>query len=117
MSRSRLRSNWSAPSAAGSRQPEQRLPVSRLLNRERALHALLAVVADVAVDLVRARLEVDGELAARAGLDRVGRLLDAVALDLEVVDDAAVVLHVERDAPRLGGGVRGIERKLGLRNG
>src|ERR671918_2484969 len=80
-----------------------------LLDREGALHASLPVARDGAVELVLAGLERQGEARVGAG-DRVADLLDAVALDLDVVRDLGVVRQVDRD---LAGG-RG---ELGLVEG
>ena len=53
------------------------------------------MVADRAVHLVLAALEVCGDRGGLTRGDRLRLLLDAVALDLEGVIDAAVVRHVE----------------------
>src|SRR4029453_6442049 len=67
----------------------------RSLDGERALHGL-PVVADRAVVLVLAGLEIDRDLGVAAG-DRLGLLFDAVALDLDRVRDARLVDDLQRD--------------------
>src|SRR5919109_318111 len=89
----------------------------RSLDGERSLHAGLAVLADGAVVLVGARLEVDGDGGVALG-DYVGFLFDAVALDLEGVRHLRRVAEVERHLAGLGGqlGLVELERAV-LRRG
>src|SRR5688500_4206589 len=60
-------------------------------DRQGSDHPELAVAVDRAVDLVDAVLELDRERRRLAGVDRLGRLLDAVPLDLDRVRRVAVV--------------------------
>src|SRR5689334_14410142 len=79
---------------------------------ELQIHPGLLVARDRAVDVVRAGLEIDVESRRLAGTDGRRLLVDAVALDHEVVVDLAVVLHVE--AVRAGFDRRARERDLEL---
>src|SRR4029079_16993005 len=67
------------------------------LDGELALHAGLPVAGHRAVELVRPRLEVDGDRRGVAAGDRLGLLLDAVAVDLHPVRRGARVREVDRD--------------------
>src|SRR5687767_15686484 len=79
-----------------------------LLDPERALHASLPVARDGAVELVLAGFERHAEVRVGAG-DRVADLLDAVALDLDVVRDLCVVGQMDRDLAGGRGELRLVE--------
>src|SRR4051812_30890796 len=83
-------------------------------DRDFALHALLLVAVDRAVELVLAVLaQVDLDRLRLAGLNRAGLRLPAGALDLERVDRLPVVLDREADRALLDRGVRRSELELG----
>src|SRR4051794_15446299 len=69
----------------------------RLLDYEGALHPASLMPRDRAVELIGARLEVDGDLRGAALANPRPLLAHAVALDRDVVGDRSHVGHHERD--------------------
>ena len=95
-----------ARAAAGRRAARPRRPSApaRLLDRELALHAALAVAGHGAVERVLARLEVDLDRRRAAVLHDLALLVDAAAVDGDVVVGRLLVDRVDREragrAPR-----------------
>src|SRR3954467_13471460 len=84
----------------------------RLLDGDLALHAGLPVAGHGAVERVGPRLERDLDRRDLAALDDRALLLDAVALDGDVVERRGLVEGGEREQVRLRGGLRGDVRLL-----
>src|SRR5829696_1454122 len=79
------------------------------LDGELAFHALRPVVADRAVEVVGAGLEVGGGGGLAALADGLALLLDAVALDLDGVRHVGRVVHRDRDLAGLRAQLRLVE--------
>src|SRR5215218_2337947 len=95
------RSAWSAWGSARAR--GQSAWSTPSLDRERAGHAAGLVAVHRAVVLVLPGLQVHGHLRRLALADRVGLLLDPLALDLDSVREGGRVVEDDRGLPGLGG--------------
>src|SRR3954454_3093056 len=81
------------------------------------LHPVLAMTGDRAVEVVAAGLELDSHRGVRAGLDVLGRLGRAGALDVQVVDYRPLVGGDERVRAGRKGRLRQLDLVLDLGHG